>query len=111
MVQDPPVSAPIVFSDIPREEGEAAVKHFARHSAISFTGELTYAGYKDVPVSYLFCEEDLTLPAKTQRAGIDLIEEVSGRKVDVTCIKTGHCPTISAPKLVVDWMLDVAKKV
>ena len=43
--------------------------------------------------------------------GIELIERVSERKVDVTRIKTGHCPNASAPEKVIDWILDVARKV
>lgn len=81
------------------------------HSAISFSNELTYAGYKDVPVSYLVCEEDLVIPLKNQKEEIELIEKVSGRKVDVTSIKTGHIPIASQPQLVIDWFLDVAGKV
>jgi len=104
------VSAAITFSDLPKEEGEAWIKKFPRHSAVSFAGELTYAGYKDIPVSYLFCEEDLCIPAKNQREGIELIEKVSGKKVDVTSIKAGHCPTASAPQKVIDWILNVARK-
>jgi pimeloyl-ACP methyl ester carboxylesterase len=81
------------------------------HSAISFGGALTYAGYKDIPVSYLFCEDDLTIPAKNQLEGIALIEKESGKKVVVTSIKTGHGPHASAPQKVIDWILDVAGKI
>jgi hypothetical protein len=105
-----PVSAAITFSDLPKEEGEALVEKFPGHSAVSFSGELTYAGYKNIPASYLFCEEDMCVPAQMQRAGIELIENESGKKVDVTNIKTGHCPTVSAPQKVIDWILDVAGK-
>lgn len=80
------------------------------HSAISFANELTYAGYKDIPVSYLVCEEDLCIPPNIQREEIEKIEKVSGRKVDVTSIKTGHVPPASQPQLVVDWILSVAGK-
>ena len=103
-------SAEICFSDIPKEEGEAWMKKFPRHSSVSFAGELTYAGYKDIPVSYLLCEDDLCIPAKNQRDGIELIEKESGKKVHVTSIKAAHCPTASESQKVIDWMLDVANK-
>jgi hypothetical protein len=80
------------------------------HSGVCFTNELTYAGYKDIPVSYLTCEEDLVIPLKNQKLGIEKIEKLSGKKVDVTSIKTGHIPPASHPQLVVDWILDVAGK-
>jgi hypothetical protein len=100
-------SAAITFSDLPKEEGEAWVKKMPHHSATSFAG---YAAYKDIPVSYLLCEEDLVIPAKVQRDEIELIEKESGKKVDVMGIKTGHCPIASAPEKVIDWILDMAEK-
>jgi len=103
-------SAAIVFSDLPKEEGEAWIKKFPRHSAVSFAGELTYAGYKEIPVAYLLCEDDLCIPPKYQRAAIELIEKESGKEVDVTSIKAGHCPTFSKLQEVVDWFLVVAAK-
>jgi hypothetical protein len=103
-------SAALCLSDISKERGEAWIRKFSRHSSVSFMGELTYAGYKDVPVSYMLCEEDLCIPPKNQKDGIDLIEEVSGRKVDVTSIKAGHGPTVSQPQAVVDWIVGAAKK-
>ena len=93
------------------EEGEAVVRDFAKHSATSFVNELTYAGYKDIPASYLVCEEDLIGPPEVQRAGIEMIEQVSGRKVDVTSVKAGHCPNLTAEKETIEWILSVAKKV
>jgi pimeloyl-ACP methyl ester carboxylesterase len=103
-------SAEICFSDISKERGEAWMRKFSRHSSVSFMGELTYAGYKDVPVSYMLCEEDLCIPPKNQREGIDIIEKVSGRKVDVTSIHAGHIPNESQPQAVIDWIVGAAKK-
>ena len=103
-------TAEISFSDLPKEEGEAWVRKFPPHSAVSFAGELTYAGYKDIPVSYLVCEDDLCIPPKVQREEISLIEKESGRKVDVTSIKAGHVPVASKAREVIDWVLDVASK-
>ena len=112
MYHDPiSATAAIVFNDLPtKEEGEAWVAKFPRHSAVSFAGELTHAGYKDIPVSWLLCEEDLCIIPKKQRASIELIEWVSGKKVDVTAVKNGHCPQESAPQKVLDWILEFAKK-
>ncbi len=103
-------SAEICFSDISMEEGEAWMKKFTSHSAASFPSELTHAGYKDIPVSYLVCEDDLCIPPKTQREEIDMIERASGRKVDVTSIDAGHIPIVSKPQEVIDWLLGVFEK-
>ncbi|KUI73748.1 Putative methylesterase 6 [Cytospora mali] len=108
MVHLPRNSAAIVFSGLPREEGEAWIRRFPQHSAVSFTSPLTHAGYLDVPVSYLVCEDDLTIPVDTQREGIGMVERESGTKVDVTTIKTDHCPMASAPHLMVNWIMRLA---
>jgi len=110
MFHDPALSAPIVFSDLPKDEGEAWMRKFPTHSAISFVGALTYAGYNDVPVNYLVCEDDNCIPVKYQREGIQVIEQASGRNVEATSIRSGHCPNASQPQKVVDWILDVAGK-
>jgi hypothetical protein len=109
--EDIAATAAIAFSDLPPEEGAAWVKKFVQHSAISFTGELTHAGYKDIPVSFLVCEKDLCIPPELQREMIENIEKVSGRKVDVTSIQTDHVPSTTKPELVSDWILDFAGKI
>ena len=111
MLQDQyEASAAIAFSDLQKEDGVAWVKKFPQHSAISFVNQLTHAGYKDVPVSYLLCERDRCITPDVQRAGIEMIEKESGRKVDVTSVQGDHCPMADKPQLVADWILDVAGK-
>lgn len=111
MSQDPVAAAPLTFSDLPREEGEAWMRRFPTHSSASFVTELKYPGYKDVPVSYLVCTEDLVIPEKQQREGIETIEKASGgRKVDVTEVKSGHCPTITWEKESLEWIEGVLAK-
>lgn len=94
---DADASAKRTFSDLPHDEGVKWVEKMPLHSAPSFQGKLTHAGYKSIPVSFIFCEDDLILPAEFQRQVIETIEKESGKKVDVHSLKTGHCPNISAP--------------
>ena len=111
MIQDDhAASAKIVFSDLPPEEGAAWIAKFPQHSAITFANELTHAGYKDIPVSYLLCERDQCITPNVQRAGIEMIEKESGRKVDVTTFQGDHCPMVLHPQGVADWVLSVAEK-
>ena len=111
LMEDPAATAGMICQELPPEEGEAVVRDFAKHSAQSFGNELTYAGYKNIPVSYLLCEEDLAGPPAFQREMIAMIEEASGRRVDVTSIKAGHCPNLTAEKETNEWVLNVVKKV
>lgn len=99
----------IVASSMKREDAEPWFANWPRHSAVSFANELTHAGYKDVPVSYLFCEADKCLSQDVQRKGIEVIERVSGRKVDVTRADVDHAPNVSAPKVLADWIVKLAE--
>ena len=110
LMEDPAATAGMICQKLPPKEGGAVVRDFAKHSAQSFGNELTHAGYKDIPTSYLLCEEDLAGPPDFQREMIAMIEEASGRKVDVTSVKADHCPNLSAEKKTVEWVLNVARK-
>ncbi|KAF1960812.1 alpha/beta-hydrolase [Byssothecium circinans] len=107
---DPERIASIVFSALPADQAREAGKFFVQHSGPSFANELTHAGYKDVPASYLFCEEDLCVVPAVQQRGIDNIEKASGRKVDVTRIATDHVPHLSKPEGTVEWLVGLAEK-
>ncbi|KAK7719673.1 hypothetical protein SLS64_001852 [Diaporthe eres] len=100
----------LLVPGLPQGEGEAWAGKMTAHSAASFGDALTYAGYKDVPVSYLVCEEDLVIPAGSQSRMVDLVEQETGRKVDVTKIPAGHAPNATATQAVVDWIIHVAEK-
>ena len=93
-------AARLTFSDLPPEKGVEMVKKMTYHSTPSFQDKLTYPGYKFLPVSWIYAEDDLILPPDFQRVCIEMIEKESGNKVDVHNIKTGHCPNSSAPELV-----------
>lgn len=100
----------MVFSDVSLEQGLIWAKELVTHSAASFTSLLTYPGYADVPVAYLVADGDLSIAPKTQRSQIEMIENVSGNKVDVTITSAGHVPSVTAPDDVVNWILSVASK-
>ncbi|KAJ4318650.1 hypothetical protein N0V84_006738 [Fusarium piperis] len=107
---DIPKLAKLSFSSMPKDEGELWAAKLVKHSSTSFANTLTYAGFKDVPVSYLVCENDKTISPQVQRAGIDMIEQESGNKVDVTTINADHVPPVSSLVEVVDWIIGVAER-
>lgn len=94
--------AKLSFNDLPLEEGMKWARQLPHQSTISFQGQLTHPGYKYIPAAYIVCEDDLILPPEFQYGMIKMIEEASGKKVDVYSIKSGHCPNASFP-------VDVAK--
>ncbi|KIW13901.1 hypothetical protein PV08_06682 [Exophiala spinifera] len=109
LMADPAGTASLILQHLPPDEGTAIVSDFAKHSAQSFLDPVTYTGYKDIPVSYLLCEEDLVGPPDLQRSWIEMIERESGRKVHVTAVQTGHMVNVTAEKEAVDWVLQLAK--
>lgn len=86
------------YADISYEEALPYAKLFTYHSTRSFGDKLTYAAYKYVPVSFIFCERDGTLPPAYQKRTIARIEEASGREVQVLGIDAGHCPATTRPE-------------
>ncbi|KAI1808583.1 alpha/beta-hydrolase [Daldinia bambusicola] len=104
-------AAPLIVSDLPdAKEREALVARLQTQSSASFASELTHAGYKGVPVSYLLCEEDALLLPRYQRGWIEFIEKESGNKVDVTTLRAGHCPNFTKPRETIDWIVSVAER-
>ncbi len=95
---------------MPKEEGEAWASKLAHHSAASFASPLTHPGFKDVPVSYLLCLHDLTIPPDIQKSGIDMIERETGKKVAVMSIKADHVAPLSHTDEVAKWIAQLAGK-
>jgi len=100
-VADFEAAAGDVFSDLPRAEGIKLVSQFPGHSTASFAGKLTYAAYKDVPVTYIICEEDKVISPKAQRKMVQMLER-DGKDVTVVSLKSGHAPNSSQPEKVVE---------
>lgn len=92
-----------------KEDAEPWFENWPRHSGPTFVNELTHAGYKDVPVSYLLCELDICVSPEIQQKGIDMVERVSGRKVDVTRAKVDHAVNVSQPQVLADWIVALAE--
>jgi hypothetical protein len=96
------------FSDLPASEALEWAKLKPEHSTVTFSGELTYAGYKHIPVSYLLCTADIVVPPELQQSMIDMMVSEAGVNVDVHTIPSGHCPNASMPKTVGQVILKVA---
>ena len=110
-LDDIPTFTKIVCQDIPTDEAIKALESLAKHSSQSFMDNLTHAGYKDIPSSYLLCENDLAGPPAFQRGMISQVEQAAGgRKVDVTSIWTSHFPNLAQPNEVIDWIVKIASK-
>ena len=92
------------YPDVTFEESLPHSKLYTEHSTKSFGDKLTYPAYKYLPVSFIFCERDGTLPPDFQKKTIARIEEQSGRKVQVFTVDAGHCPFATQPEEVAGFV-------
>lgn len=106
---DPVASAKYCFDDEHLGEGSEWTKKFTQQTVQSFENKLTYAGYKDVRVSWFFTEKDEAVPPSSQQAGIDQVENTTGKTIDVKRVQSDHMPHVSAPELLVDWMVSLVE--
>lgn len=109
MILDPVGNAPFTFSDLPFEEGLKHCKEMADHSTASFKEKLSYAGYNDVEVHYIVCEEDKVIPPEYQYGMIEMVKVSSGREVIVHKLQSGHAPNISQPDNLATILKDVVE--
>ena len=101
MFLEPEGNVAVTFSDLPREIGLAYAKKMPGHSAVSFGGKLSTKSHYNIPITYVFCKNDLVVPPKHQQKMIDDIKKVTHSTVDVIELESGHGPHISQPDNVV----------
>lgn len=110
MHMDAVVMAPFVCNDLPYAQAYENTLQLPHHSAASFQSEVTQTSYKDIPLTYIFCEKDMVISPEIQQRFIDTIEEVSGNKVDVKKIDAGHVPMWSKPDELLKLLVDSAQQ-
>lgn len=67
----------------------------------------TAASWKEIPTSYLLCEDDRAIPAAAQEQMANGVREMGG-EIEVERINTSHSPFLSQPDVVVEWIRRVA---
>ncbi|KAF4548581.1 Hypothetical protein D9617_27g045490 [Elsinoe fawcettii] len=107
---NPALFAGAVANDMPWELAYEKMLTLPHHSKASFEGVVTQAAYKDVPVSYIFCEKDLVISPEKQKGFIEVVEQESGNKVDVVSLDSGHAPNWSVPEKLRDIIIELAEK-
>lgn len=89
------------FNGMPFDDALVWANRFPHHSAVTFSEKLTYPGYDDVPVSYMFCENDECIIPEVQQNILDMLEK-RGKTVDVYKYPVDHIPYLSQPESVLD---------
>lgn len=97
---DPKLVVEIMFNDVAPDEVAKHIPYIqksawsARHNAST---DVTYAGWKHIPSSYLLCQNDKAVVPEMQEM---MIAQDRSRFDDVVRIQAGHCPFISQPEFV-----------
>jgi predicted esterase len=93
----------MMYHDLPSEEADIYVSLLKPHAFATLTDTTRSAAYKNIPVSYLVCENDRAIPEVGQMAMISSIE-ADGATVEVERIRAGHCVHASHAEEVVDFI-------
>lgn len=97
-VSDLPASSPIRSS---------YASNVHPHAYSTFTSKTTGASWKNIPTSYLLCEEDQVIPSFAQYAMSGMVKD-SGAEIEMRKVKSGHSPWLSVEEEVVRWVRGVA---
>jgi hypothetical protein len=99
-----------VCNDIPWDQGYENALNLAHHSSAAFLEEVSQVAYEEIAVSYILCENDLVVPPEMQEGFIKVVEEATGKEVDVVRLAYGHCPNWSCPDKVAEIVGELAMK-
>lgn len=94
----------LFFGDLSEEEAAAAIRRLVPHSQQAGWGEVTRAGWRTVPSSYIVCERDRRMEPRLQ-------EEIAARAGSVIHrIDSSHSPFLSRPAELAAMLAGIATR-
>jgi hypothetical protein len=101
------MAANVFYNDLPEDQQRYWFSKTKTHTFASKQAKATAESWKEIPTSYLLCEDDLAIPAFAQEAMTGMVKEMGG-EIEVERIKSSHSPFLSQPDAVVNWLRRVA---
>lgn len=93
-----------LYNDVPDDKRDAALARLLPQSALSFAEPVNRAAWKAIPSSYVFCDDDQSLPPAYQ--------EPFARRTGTTYhLPSGHSPLLSMPDKLTDLLVEIAQSV
>ena len=86
----------LLFNDIPEDEKAKWLSTLKPQPGQGWDDVVSYTGWKDVPSTYLICEEDRALPVQLQ----EQLAGLASSKIE-RC-SSGHVPQVSEPRRVME---------
>lgn len=90
----------VFYNDLTPSEQQFWTSKLQHHTVIAQKTPLTKTAYTEIPVSYLYCENDQALPLSLQEAMV----KQSGVKVQELRCTAGHSPFLSQPDTFVEMV-------
>jgi pimeloyl-ACP methyl ester carboxylesterase len=92
---NPANPADILYNDMPQHEVEAAIASLRPHSYLAFHSPCTYAAWKVVPSTYLYCTKDASMSLSVQKKMVE--DTAKGYPVKTETVDASHSPFYSVP--------------
>ncbi|OQV01256.1 hypothetical protein CLAIMM_06644 [Cladophialophora immunda] len=105
---DPALSGTRMYDGWPEERAVAWARAAPKQSALSFASPVTYTAFKDIPSSYILCEQDQVVPPALQEEYIENIRIVAGRAADVHKLASNHVPNLTSTETLAKLILKIA---
>lgn len=97
------------FHDLPYQEALLHVASLRQQTLSTFTAsDGVYAGWQDVPVWYLICNQDHAMALERQQEMVKRAREAGGT-VTTREIESGHEPFLSRPEEVVEFVEEATR--
>ncbi|QUQ72299.1 alpha/beta fold hydrolase [Kutzneria sp. CA-103260] len=102
----PPFDNPIdtFYADVPADVARDAVARLRPQSAQAARDRQIGAGWRDIPSTYIVCEQDKAVPPAVQ-------EEMARQADDVRRLDASHSPFLSMPSELAALLADIASAV
>jgi hypothetical protein len=98
----------VMYNDMEPEDARHWAGRLVKHSsATRASSQGVYAGWKDVPVWYIFCTKDQAAPIAAQEKMINLIRE-NNPSLTVRNLDASHSPMLSRPAETADIIDEAA---
>jgi len=89
----------MLYHDVPEDEAKMWLARLKPHALSTFTDKSRKAAWRDIPSSYLVCEDDRGIPAQAQDAMISRVKNLGG-EVDTERLFVSHSPYLVKPEYV-----------
>ncbi|KAL8668534.1 MAG: hypothetical protein Q9168_006838 [Polycauliona sp. 1 TL-2023] len=87
-------------------EADAYVASFVRWNAKCMDQEATQCAWREIPTSYIYTNQDMTVPLEYQKSMVDRLK-AEGRDVQTFELDTGHCPNLTKTRELVEIIEEI----